>query len=442
MKPKKILSLLLSMAMAFSLMATTAFAAAPDASENGFFDDLIASLTGKKYTYLYAALTWDEYWANEGVYAAGSTASNDQLDSHEEHDKGAFDAVSRATTNHGLHRGSFQQTAVIYGTDGSTYTVSHWSADGKTFYLPDGTAYGWSKGTVTKPDGTTVKMDHYEILGTKYVPVRVANKDLNDFCSKYATVQNGGQLIGGYAEGQIPVYDLVAAVDANTNGLKYATKNGDSYSFSAAHNGTGSGIEGADQKVAEGLTVNVRSGSDVGSFGETIRVDLNGNYGELGSRMQSVVWTYYGDDSTYTNAKATYGTKFAADNWMHKSMGIQLGMTDSLRAQFPEGTDGTGYWTITLRALGYADTVIKFQITEDNIAKQELADDADRAALQAVVNEAQAKVKSQYTAASYANLETELDESIDLLESATLYKASALEQVTHLSEAIANLQAA
>lgn len=60
----------------------------------------------------------------------------------------------------------------------------------------------------------------------------------------------------------------------------------------------------AAQKAAEGLTVNLRSGSDVGSFGEFIRVDLNGNYGELGSRMQSVVWTYYGNDSTYTHAKA------------------------------------------------------------------------------------------------------------------------------------------
>ena len=441
MKPKKILSLLLSMAMAFCLISTTAFAAGPDETENGFFDDLIASLTGKKYTYLYAALDWDEYWENEGVYAAGSTASNDQLDSHEEHDKGAFDAVSRATANHGLHRGSFQQVAVIYAADGSTYTVSHWSDDGKTFYLADGTAYGWNRGTITKPDGSTVKMDHYEIHGTKYVPVRVANKDLNDFCSKYATVQNGGKLVGGYSENKLVSYECTAAVDANTNGLKYATKNGDSYSFSAAHNGTGSGIAGEDQKVAEGLTVNVRSGDDVGSFGEMIRVDLNGNYGELGSRMQSVVWTYYGNDSTYTNAKATYGTKFAADNWMHKSMGIQLGLTDSARFQLPEGTDGTGYWTITVRALGYADTVVKVQITSDNIAKHELADAADRAALQAVVDQAQTKVKSQYTAASFANLETELSESIDLLQSATLYKASALEQVTHLTEAIQNLQA-
>ena len=381
--------------MALSLMSATAFAAVPDASENGFFD----SLFGKKYTYLYAALDWSEYWANEGVYNAGSTASSDQLDSHDEHDKGAFDAVSRATANHGLHRGSFQQVATIYAADGTTYTVNHWSDDGKTFYLTDGTAYGWNRGTITKPDGTTVKMDHYEITGIKYVPVRVATKDLDDFCSKYAVVKNGGQLIGGYAEVKLPTYDLVAAVDANTNGLKYAAKSGDGYTFSAAHNGTGSGIEGAAQQTASDLIVTVKSGSDVGSFGETIRVDLTGNYGELGSRMQSVLWTYYGDDSTYSNAKAAYGTKFAGDNWMHKSMGIQLGLTDSLRAQFPEGTDGTGYWTITLRALGYADTVIQFNVTADNIATHELASAEDRAALQAVVTEAQSKVKSQYTAA-------------------------------------------
>ena len=157
MKLKKIVSLVLSAAMALSIMAVAAVAAAPDESENGLFD----SLFGGKYTYLYAALNWNEYWANEGVNAAGNAAGSNQLDSHDEHDKGAFDAVSRATTNHGLHRGSFQQTAVIYGVDGSSYTVSHWSADGKTFYTPDGTAYGWAKGTVTKPDGSTVKMDHY-----------------------------------------------------------------------------------------------------------------------------------------------------------------------------------------------------------------------------------------------------------------------------------------
>ena len=432
MKPKKVISLLLTLAMAMSLVVTSAFAA----EENCF-----ANLFSGGYTYLYAALDWDEYWANEKVYAAGSTTSSDQLDSHDEHDKGAFDAVSRATVNHGLHRGSFQSVATIYAVDGTTYTVSHWSTDGKTIYLTDGTTVGWNRGTITKADGTTTKMDHYEVSGTKYVPVRVANKDLEDFCSKYTVVKNGEQLVGGYSENKLVSYDLVAAVDANTNNLKYATKSGDGYTFSAAHKGTGSGIADAEQKTASDLVVTVRSGDDVGSFGEFMRVDITGNYGELGSRMQSAVWTYYGDDSTYTHAKAVYGTKFAADNWMHKSMGIQLGLTDSARFQLPEGTDGTGYWTITIRALGYADTVIKFQATADNFAKHELADDADRAALQALVDQASAVNKAQYTAASYANLETELDESIELLAAPTLYKAAVLEQVTHLSEAIANLQA-
>ena len=122
-------------------------------------------------------------------------------------------------------------------------------------------------------------------------------------------------------------------------------------------------------------------------------------------------------------------------------MGIQLGLSDSLRCQLPEGTDGTGYWTITIRALGYADTVIKIQTTSDNFAKHELADASDRAALQNVVNQAQALNKSSYSAASWANLETELDESVELLSKDTLYKAAALEQVGHLTEAIQALKA-
>ena len=67
---------------------------------------------------------------------------------------------------------------------------------------------------------------------------------------------------------------------------------------------------------------------------------------------------------------------------------------------------------------------------------------ADRAALQAVVAEAQSKAKAAYTADSYANLETELAESVELLSRETLYKAAALEQVTHLTDAVQNLKAA
>lgn len=84
--------------------------------------------------------------------------------------------------------------------------------------------------------------------------------------------------------------------------------------------------------------------------------------------MQTVKWTYYGDDSTYTNPVRSYGTKFAADNWMHRLMGIQLGLTESLRFQLPSGYNGTGYWKITVYALGYEDYSTTFELTAANIA--------------------------------------------------------------------------
>ena len=80
----------------------------------------------EKYVYCYAGLTWAEYWAAEGVQAAGSTESSSEKDSHNESDKGAFDTVTRATTNHGLHRGSFQCNATIELNDGTKYNLSYW----------------------------------------------------------------------------------------------------------------------------------------------------------------------------------------------------------------------------------------------------------------------------------------------------------------------------
>ncbi len=387
------------------------------------------------YTYLYAGLSWAEYWANEGVTAAGSTASSSDEDSRGESDKGAFDVVSRATTNHGLHRGSFQCNAVIYDVDGTAYEVSHWSADGKTIYLTDGTSVSWNKGVING-----VKMDHYEVTGVKYVPVRVKTEDAEAFKAKYATVSNGSQIVGGYAEGQLPAYDLIAAVDANTNGLREATKNTDgSFTFSKAQTGTTSGIKGEALKTATGYTVNLREGDDVGSFGETIRVDLNGNYGELGSRMQSVVWTYYGSDETCTNAQATYGTKFAADNWMHKSMGIQLGLTDSIRTG-GSVADKTGYWTVTIHALGYTDTIIKLNVTENNIAKHEPASEEDKAELQALIDANKNRTQGVNNDKTWSSFQAELAESVEMLASTkTLYKAAVKEQIKHLTEAVDNL---
>lgn len=339
----------------------------------GYAKTLDFELTVPDKIYAYANLSYNEYWANEGVYAAGNDSSSEEADAKGELDKGGFDAVSRATINHGLHRGSFQQTAVITAetTDGQmvTYGVDHWAEDGSKFYEANGTAHDYSKGTITTStrQGTvTATLKSYKITGIKYVPVAVDAADYQDFCKKYTVVKNGQSVQGGYGEQNLKAYTGVAAVDAATNGLKTVSKSGDAYTFSARQTGTGSGLlDQAQANDGTGVTTEVKKYS--GSYGEFLRVDLNGTYGALGAAMQTVKWTYYGSDSTYTTPAATYGTKFAADNWMHKSNGIQLGLTNSVRCQLPEGADGTGYWALTVYGLGTSDYTTQFQVTAENL---------------------------------------------------------------------------
>ena len=404
-----------------------------------------------EYVYCYAGLTWNEYWASEGVYAAGNDSSSDALDSHGELDNGGYDAVTRATTNHGLHRGSFQCITTIYTTDGIAYQISNWEqvkdSAGKVTatYLHLKDVEGrvtFNKGTLTFADNSTKKMDHYSVSGIKYVPVKVKASDYEDFKAKYSVVENNGTLIGGYAEGVLSSYEASANVTANTNGLKEAVKGTDgSFSFKARTTGTDSGIKDQTLQKAVKITPTVKAAS--GSYGEFLRVDLNGeDYGALGDKMQAVKWTYYGNDSTRTKALASYGTKFAADNWMHKSMGIQLGLTDSIRCQLPENTDGTGYWSLTVYALGYEDYTVNFEATKDNIvSKKTPASDEEKASLQKLVTEAESLKKDSYVDSSnkqtaFTNLQTELDESKELLNKKELTSAEVSEQITHLTEAI------
>ena len=391
-----------------------------------------------EYTYAYVGLSWAEYWAAENVQAAGNTSSSDAKDSKGESDKGAFDTVTRATVNHGLHRGSFQCNAVIKAENGKEYAVEYWT-DGTTAVLTDGSKITFNRGEITEESGATTKMTEYDVLGLKYVPVKVKTSDLDALKASYRVIENGSELAGGYSEKNLVSYTgLVANVTENTNGLKTATKNENgSFSFSArVNNGSESGIKDQALKTAPtaekaGLTVKEASGS----YGEFLRVDLTGNYGDLGSNLQTVTWTYYGDDSTYTNAKATYGTKFAADNWMHKAMGIQLGLTDSLRCTLPEGTDGTGYWTITLTALGYNDVTYKFQATEENIVKASEDKTITTTELEAAIAKAEALKEAEYTAESWASMQMELQEAKDELKNPKT-QATVDEAVSHLNAAV------
>lgn len=372
-----------------------------------------------KNSYVYAGLTWGEYWSQENVTAAGNVSGSDEKDSHNESDTGAFDAVTRATTNHGLHRGSYQCMATIYTTEGNTYQLSYWKSSTEPV-LADGTVAIWTP--ADRKTGTPASiqvngrakesLDHYAVTGIKYVPIQVKAEDYADFAAKYPVVKNGETLVGGFSENNLKAYSETANVTVNTNGLKIVTKNEDgSFSFSARKTGTESGIQGTDLKVATGIKPEVKTAS--GSYGEFLRVDLNGNYGGLGAAMQAVKWDYYGNGNTVL---ATYGTKFAADNWMHKMMGIQLGLTHSVRCQLPAGTDGTGHWKLTVYALGYQDYTFEFNATATNIVTPTDPSKIDTTALKAALEKVKALNKDDYTEESWKKVEDEATETQEMLE--------------------------
>ena len=395
----------------------------------------------EKYVYCYAGLTWAEYWAAEEVQAAGSTASSSEKDSHNESDKGAFDTVTRATANHGLHRGSFQCNAIVETEEGTTLNLSYWKTgenNQQIAVMTDGTEYNYNKGVFTK-DGTTLKLKDYKVTGLKFVPVKVKESDYEAFKAKYTVYENGSDLKGGFGEGNLNTIDEIADVTENTNGLKTVTKNADgSFSFSARATGTDSGVKDTSLKKAD-VTGTVKDAS--GSYGEFLRVDFNGNYGDLGANMQAVKWTYYGNDSTRTKALATYGTKFASDNWMHKSMGIQLGLTDSLRCSLPSGYDGTGYWSVTIYALGYEDYTYNFEATAANIVTPQVpADETSKKALSDKVLEADKLNQELYTDKTWSNMQIELKEAKDALAKTDLMQSEAKEALSHLTDAVNNLK--
>lgn len=422
-----------------------------------YYKDQEFTVTFPEYIYAYAAVPYDEYWKSEGVYLnKGSEwdAGSDARDGHNEYDKGAFDAVSRATTNHGLHRGSFQQSVVVH-TNGKDYHPVSW-VDGDNFVDADGKTYNKNEIGITS----------YNIIGIKYVPVKVSTDDFADFCKQYTVTQNGETLQGGFSENNLNAYTAVAAVDSTTNGLKAVTKDGSSFSFSKRQTGSGSGIKDVEQKSADSdIVATAKNYADAQNFGAHLRVDLtnpkkdgtdkNGKptkvdvknaYGALGDNMQTVVWKYYGTDESNTTPLATYGTKFAADDWMHKSMGIQLGLTDSLRFKLPKGTDGTGKWTITIYALGYEDTTYTVNVTAENLPKKtEPMTDEQKAKLEELKKTGEALIASAANADKLTDAENILNDHItndipDMLAKTDATQSEAADLITEVEGYIKAVQ--
>ncbi|HAI78362.1 MAG TPA: hypothetical protein DCM18_04595, partial [Ruminococcus sp.] len=259
------------------------------------------------YVYCAAALSWAEYWEQEGVFLSDDangdwTAESADSDTRGESDLGAYDTVTRATSNHGLHRGSYQCTVKVYDTDGNAYDYTG-KGNGESVDVVKG-----DNGTMITVDGKEVgTYDHSMILGPKYVPVAVPASLYDDFKQKYSVLENGDSMVGGYTEKNLVAINETVDVSANTDGLKTVSQNEDgTYTFSKrAETNVGKTV---DESAIEISDVKYKSG-----YGDFLRVDIGGDYGDLGAHMYAVRWDYYGDQDTVL---ASYGTKFAADNWM------------------------------------------------------------------------------------------------------------------------------
>ena len=97
-------------------------------------------------------------------------------------------------------------------------------------------------------------------------------------------------------------------------------------------------------------------------------------------------------------------------------MGIQLGLTHSVRCQLPAGTDGTGHWKLTVYALGYQDYTFEFDATATNIVTPTDPSTIDTTALKAALEKVKALNKDDYTEESWKKVEDEATETQEMLE--------------------------
>ena len=72
---KKTMSLALVAAMALTVSPTTTFAATNVVTEVSTY----AAENNETYKYVYAGLTWSEYWKSEGVYQTNLTAVRNSI---------------------------------------------------------------------------------------------------------------------------------------------------------------------------------------------------------------------------------------------------------------------------------------------------------------------------------------------------------------------------
>ena len=295
------------------------------------------------YVYGTARLTWAEFWEGEGITYDKSLpfgAVNEDLDTEGVADLGGYDAVTRATSKHGVHRGFAHYANLLHAVDDEGKAISvylHDVTDGDEvgdMFGVGSTFYGLSDGSysLAERDGaTTYTVTGVEVTGYRAWPVKVPQHQ----------AEAAAETIGFVAD---------ESITEETSRLKTV-------------NVTRKGVEVSSAAESAGMSVEFDGEVTVSyddKYGDYLFVQLANCPEEWGRNLLGARYAYFGNvnpnEDLTAEPIATYGTKYAADTWW-KANGtlLQFGMNTSHRHG---GGEQYGYWQITIMAEGYEDHTV------------------------------------------------------------------------------------
>lgn len=358
------------------------------------------------YVYGYAPLSYAEYWAGElDESVEDLSKSSDEKDSEGVNDSGMFDAVTRATTKHGMYRQQFQYTVEVTGekvigseiveqngkettkyttdsNDTQTVTVqaSFEGVDSEgaitTKAVDDNVVFEDVSSIFTVGAGdlaTEYKVTEYKVLGFNNIPVAIPS-DMVDSAKENGFVEDN-------------------SVSSDTYGLKVMNSDGTYKERQTTGTVTSEITVVADTDKID-YAYNTKYGSDAEAY--VYLKNKNGDeltdaeFLEYCANFITAEYEYYGDDETYSKLVATYGTKQAADSWWSTNHGSRIDFGINYGFDRFEGSN-SGYYKITLISNGYEDveafvcfkdaypnkttaTIKDNTVTIDGISEDELKD--------------------------------------------------------------------
>ncbi|MDO4535592.1 MAG: penicillin-binding Tp47 domain A-containing protein [Clostridium perfringens] len=449
-RSKLFLSTIMTVSLMSSLVAcgTTENSATSDTTKTESSSS-VSTDENVTYVYGYAPLSYSEYWAGElDKSVEALNEASDKADREGVNDSGMFDAVTRATTKHGIYRQQFQYTIEVTGekvTSSETveengketikYTTD--ANDTQTIAVQASFEGVDSEGSITTTaidnnvvfkdvssiftigegdSATEYKVTEYKVLGFNNVPVAIPS-DMVDSAKENGFVENSN-------------------VSSDTYGLKIMNSDG-TYKERQTTGTVASETTVVADKDNIKYAYNTKYGSDAEAYvylknknGEEL---TDAEFLEYCANFITAKYEYYGDDETYSKLVATYGTKHSSDSWWSTNHGSRIDFGINYSFHRFEGS-GSGYYKITLIANGYED-VEAFVCFKDPYPKETSATIKDNTVTLDGIKEDELK-DSKITITSGVGRDTVTVIDGDALTGLTYTSSTALEKGTEYNISI------